>query len=147
MRRDDPVRGNPDVTHERSDVNAFAVTATGIGVLLGTLATVFVLWFYFEHLTSSGPQVTARPELAPKDKSVREPLLQPAPTRDLADLRHSEDAVLNGAAPAAMPIERAMDALAERGLPPTGDYSDLHLTTPRAGSRQTGFETREAGQP
>jgi hypothetical protein len=147
MRRDDPVRGNPDVTHEPSDVNAFAVTATGIGVLLGTLATVFILWFYFEHLNNSGPHVTARPALAPQYKSVREPLLQPAPTRDLSDLRRREDAVLNGADPAAMPIERAMDALVERGLPPAGDYTDLHLTTPRAGSRQTGFERREAGQP
>jgi len=44
--------GHAGVSHERRDINVFQVTAFGIGLLLGCIVTVFVIWGLFDFLYS-----------------------------------------------------------------------------------------------
>ena len=43
---------NPQVSHERRDVNVFQITAFGIGLLLGCIVVVFAMWAMFDFLFS-----------------------------------------------------------------------------------------------
>ena len=47
----------------------------------------------------------------------------------------------------AIPIDRAMDILAARGIPPQKQPPGLELSQPEAGTRQTGFEGKVAPEP
>lgn len=143
---------NPGVLHERSDIRPLAVTATAAGVLLGTLAIVLLLWFFFGWLRRSGPAVIPRAGLAPVYNSVREPLLQRSSRDDLEAMRVEEDKLLNGyrwvdreRGIAAIPIDRAIAIAAERGVPAAIPAGDLKLYPPAAGRRETGYETPSAG--
>lgn len=143
-----------DVAFEPRDVSAFGVIATGVGILIGTLVSIFLLYFYFIYLRGTRPEPPPRAELAPEYNSIRQPLLQPSPRSDLKYLREYEDQVLNGyrwvdqgKGVVSIHIERAIELVVERGLPPArGDAASLKLWPPRAGSRQTGFDQVQRNQ-
>jgi hypothetical protein len=112
--------------HETRDLRARPiVVATVVGVVL-TVA-IFVGVYVLTAALHSYVQRTAPPPnplaaVAPKEPPA--PLLQPAPLKDLLELRAWEDSQLhqygwvdkaNGIA--RIPIERAIEILAERGLP------------------------------
>lgn len=144
---DEARRRNPDVSYEERDIRALAVTATGLAILFGTLLVVFLLWFLFDFLKKSRPEPDPRAELAPEYTKLRQPLLQASPRNDLASLRAYEDLVLNSYSWAdpqkrtvIIPIERAMEEVLKRGIPPAGDASGLALFPPRTGARSTGFD-------
>lgn len=145
-------RDNPDVTYEHSDIRSLAVTGTGIALLLGTLVTVFALWFLFEYFRSTHPEPAPRPALAPEYSGIKQPLLQASPKIDLQELRARDQRLLTGYAwvdrqkgSVSIPIDRAIDKLLQQGMPATGDYSDLKLFPPREGSRDTGFDLVTGG--
>ena len=117
--------------HELTDVRVppIVVAGIGLGVVLGIALVVIQLLFnYFavregRHSPSTNPLAGAYGRQAPP-----EPRLQTAPLGDLATLRASEDARLHGyawvdreAGVVRIPIERAIDLLAERGLPARAD--------------------------
>jgi hypothetical protein len=144
---DETERRNLEVSYEEHDIRAFAVTGTGLVVLFGTLLTVFVMWFFFDLLKKTRPEPAPRAELAPEYSLLRQPVLQVQPRGDLASLRAYEDRILNGYTWAdqqrrtvILPIERAMDEVVKRGIPPAGDVSGLNLFPPRTGTRSTGFD-------
>jgi hypothetical protein len=83
-----------------------------------------------------------------------EPRLQESPRQDLKAMRAQEDWELNhyfwmdkNKGTVAIPIERAMEILAQRGIPPQKQPPGLVLSQPQAGTRQTGFEGKVEPEP
>jgi hypothetical protein len=126
---------NPAVSHERRDVNVFQISAFGIGLLLGCIVVVFAMWAMFDFLFAredkknlgnpAAAMLNERPKLPP------EPRLQAEPKVYLKDLRADEDAILSSygwvdpnKGIVRIPIDQAIDIVAQKGLPskpsPTG---------------------------
>lgn len=140
---------NPQVSHERKDVNVFQITAFGIGLLLACIVVVFAMWAMFDFLYSredaknlrnpNAAMMSQRPALPP------EPRLQAQPKTDLHDLRANEDAILNSygwvdqsKGIVRIPIGQALDIVAQKGLPskpsPTGQDNEGYRMIPEDSS-------------
>jgi hypothetical protein len=118
---------HPDVRHEPSDVNVRAIILVGIGIIVLAVILHILLWLLFEALSDRDvgfhlppPPLAERPS-APLPP---QPRLQSSPRADLREMRAEEDAILHSygwvdeqAGVVRIPIERAMELLAERGLP------------------------------
>jgi hypothetical protein len=113
--------------HETRDVSIRPIARAAVGLGVGVVLTVMlmqVLINYFasreSHLSAPASPLAGAYGL----KAPPEPRLQTAPRDDLLALRAAEDATLHSYAwvdresgVARIPIERAIDLLAERGLP------------------------------
>jgi hypothetical protein len=141
--------------HEKRDVSIRAV-ALGIGALaliglllhfaLAGLQVGFKKETQREDRKLSG--FVAEPTIAAKRPHFPDPKLQISPRQDFRDFRAREEAELNSygwinktAGVVRIPVDRAMDLLAERGLPIRGSIttprqiSDLELIRNRATNR------------
>jgi len=126
------------VGHEQTDVRVWSVVAaaTGLLVVLGFVLVVIQLLFQYYAVREARRSAAASPLAGAYGRQAPpEPRLQTAPAGDLSALRAAEDAALHGygwidqsAGVARIPIERAIDLLAERGLPARSDS-----TSPAAG--------------
>ena len=116
-----------DVQRETSDVNVSAIVVFVV-VLVVTTAVVFggVFAVYRYFGAQAARSVTAEYPLATNAmrRLPPEPRLQTDPRDDLANLRRSEDSVLQsygwidrGAGIVHIPVEQAMKLTAARGLP------------------------------
>jgi hypothetical protein len=116
---------NPEVERERTDVDTRAILRFGAGILGGLVATfllLFGLFAYFnvrEARVGRGPARLVKPEQLPP-----EPTLEISPRANLAELRAAENQALETygwvdkeRGVVRIPIERAMEIIAERGLP------------------------------
>jgi hypothetical protein len=130
---------NPQVSHERRDIDVFQITSFGVGLLIAFLVSVGAMWALFDYFAAredaknaSNPAAAMMRE---KSKLPPEPRLQERPQVELKDLRADEDAILNGYGwvdPAKnivrIPIDEAIELVAKRGLPykpsPTGSDND-----------------------
>jgi hypothetical protein len=118
---------NPHVHHEPGDVNAIFLTKFGIFMALLIVVFCFGLWGLFDYFAKreaelgpppfQGVDVTAQ-------KAPPTPRLQPAPRRDFNQMRAAEDEIITEYAwvdpdqgIVRIPIDRAMDLIAQRGLP------------------------------
>src|SRR5580658_6426463 len=140
---------NPGVSHETRDINVFQVSAFGIGLLLSCIVTVFAMWVMFDFLfqredakNASNPaaaMMSQRPKLPP------EPRLQAEPKIELKDLRADEDAILSSygwidpdKGIVRIPIDQAIDIVAQKGLPskpsPAGLDNDGYRMIPEDSS-------------
>lgn len=117
--------GLPRHDHERSDVRIGPIVGFGAGMVIVAVVIHVALWGLFNAFldrdTASEP---LPPPLARTPQFPPEPRLQVNYEADMRRLRESEDAVLNGygwvnqdAGVVRIPIDRAMELLAERGLP------------------------------
>jgi len=107
--------------HEERDVNVWAVGKFGIALALlciAALLLLFGLFRYFQGRESPAGEVAAVPGPPP------EPRLQESPVRDLKQMRDSEDQIVGSygwvdrqKGIVRLPISRAIDLLAQRGLP------------------------------
>lgn len=118
---------NPTVAHEKTDADTYAITQFGIALVLVLVLSQLGLWWLFNTFTKRetklSPPVTAlvrtqAPTVPP------EPRLQANPQADMRTMREKEDAVLNhygwmdpNRGVVRIPIDRAMELVAERGLP------------------------------
>ena len=127
---------NPSVAFDRSEENVKAVSGFGIGLAIGVVVVVFMMWGLFDWFYNREDEASAtitpaqrmdKPQLPP------EPRLQAEPRLDLAALREGEDAVLgeNGKenekrsyawvdpnhGVARIPIQEAIKIIAAKGLP------------------------------
>jgi hypothetical protein len=115
----------PENRHEHRDVSVWAVYKFGIALAflcVIAMGLLYGLYVYFVNreggpLTNQKINVDAR-TLPPM------PRLQPAPVTDLRDMRNAEDKILNSYGwidrahgVTHIPIDRAIDVLAKRGLP------------------------------
>jgi hypothetical protein len=117
------------VGHEQKDVNAIAVTKFGIGLSLIIILSLFGLWGLFHYFAqveevSPGAAGSVPLEQVSIPKMPPEPRLQSTPKMDLSDMRAAEDQLLHhyswvdrDKGVVRLPIDRAMDILAQRGLP------------------------------
>ncbi len=112
--------------HEESDINAWAVGKFGIGLVFLCIVAVgllFGLMHYF--LTQSTSHPAPAPGLSDNAANLPpSPRLQTGPVLDLKEMQAAEDQILNGYGwidaqhgVVRIPINRAMDLLAQRGLP------------------------------
>jgi hypothetical protein len=119
---------NPAVAHERRDVNVFQISAFGIGLLLGCIIVVFAMWGLFTYLfkredaRNLGNQPAAM--MSERAKLPPEPRLQAEPKVELKDLKADEETILNSygwidpnKGIVRIPIDQAIDIVAQKGLP------------------------------
>jgi hypothetical protein len=129
----------PQFRHENTDVDTWAVGRFGIALVLLcvlSLAGLFGLFRYFEA-RQGGPVAVTMPR-----RPEGSPLLEENPVLDLARERAAEGKLLNSygwvdrqQGVARIPIGRAIDLLAERGLPsrqPPEQASASAATVPTA---------------
>jgi hypothetical protein len=119
---------HPRFGHEERDVNFIAITRFGIGLAIVIVITVFALWGLFHLFVSHDEKAyNAGAPLSPAAlsalKEPPQPRLQQSPPVDLRDMRAAEDQLLHRYSwgdrekgVVHLPIGRAMDILAERGL-------------------------------
>lgn len=147
---------NEDVDFEKSDIDVRHTFITGVSLLIGIWVVSGLLYFMFAYLAHERA-VNSPPPLpieAHGNPMPPEPRLQASPHKDLKAMRAREDWELNhyfwvdkAKGTVAIPIERAMDILASRGIPPQKQPPKLVLSQPEAGARETGFEGKVAPEP
>jgi hypothetical protein len=134
---------NPAVSYERTDLDTFAVTKFGIGLAIGTVAAVFMMWGLFEFLQKHQSQaledlpesvIEARKGLIPPEPRLQTmgnpsaPVIAEgalrAPRVELGKFREAEAMQLTNYAwvdPAKgvvrIPIDVAKDLVLKKGLP------------------------------
>ncbi len=111
--------------HEESDVDVWAVgrfVVALVAVLAIAMGALFGLYRYFEAATG-GPKPAAWERVNP-GKRPPEPRLEETPVADLRKIREAEETKLNSYGwidrehgVVRIPIARAMELLAQRGLP------------------------------
>src|SRR5438552_103199 len=118
---------NPTVAHEKTDADTRAITQFGIALVFVVVLSQLGLWWLFSAFTKResklSPQVTALVRTqAPTEPP--EPRLQANPQADMRTMREKEETVLNhygwvdpNRGVVRIPIDRALDLIAERGLP------------------------------
>ena len=119
--------GAHDVGHETTDVNL--TTAPRIFIATGVfLAVVFAfIWFFIGYLKNAWAPTDTPPSAISGRQGDRQPpmpRLQTTPYADLKQFRAAEETVLNGYAwvdknrgIAQIPVTRAIEIVAEKGLP------------------------------
>jgi hypothetical protein len=147
---------NPRVDHEESDVNVRAVLLFVVGLAITAAAVHVVTWWMFDYfaaresrqdppvrpLAATGPQRPPEPRLqafTPPDAAYSQAFAR-APVPTLREFRAAEEAQLGsygwidrGAGVVRLPIDRAMDLLLERGLPPSAPQPPASPVPPRPG--------------
>ena len=137
------------VSHETSDVSIGGIVRFGIGLAAATILVHVAVFGYFRALESHdrkenkpvSPLVSASLRRTPP-----EPRLEPDPLAPRLRMRASEDAVLTtygwvdrNAGVTRIPIARAMELIAERGLPVTKPVTPVPTPTAASvGKRETG---------
>jgi len=120
-----PPRNNPEVAHERSDVNVRLILVFGGALLVVAIVVHLVLYWLLQYY-NEGSQVR-RPVASvpsPPESISPAPRLQVAPQADMARMRAAEERELQSYGwvdrdkqVIRIPIDRAMQLIAERGLP------------------------------
>lgn len=137
------------VRFEHSDLKSRNVIITGFSILGAMWICAFILFFYYRYAQHTLPQsnVSALPVAPPVNALPPEPRLQTAPRTDMAQELAYEKSELHhyswvdrNKRTITIPIERAMQIVAERGIAPQTTPADLKLYPPSAGTRDTGFE-------
>ena len=113
---------HPKVGHETTDVNAWAIGKFAIGLVIVcvvSIALLFGLLRFFQSREETSVANTVEPT-----KMFPQPQLQKTPIPDLKAIRAEEDKLLNGYAwvdqpkgVVRIPVDRAIEVLARRGLP------------------------------
>ncbi|HZT69436.1 MAG TPA: hypothetical protein VFC10_06775 [Terriglobia bacterium] len=142
---------DPSTRHEPEGINATAVFLTGVGVLVVMWVVVVLimpLFSYFKAERGIGPIVNEMPARVPP-----EPRIQSDPRGDLHEFRARELSALQNYAwvdrknnVISIPIDRAIQLLAQRGVPPSPPAGDQYYK-PEAGTRETGFEGKVEPEP
>ena len=115
----------PTNTHEKSDAHARPIAVFEIGLLAWVVISAALMAGLFFYFTDRAAEldVDSSP-LADTREPAPGPQLQADPTTDIETLRAGEEERLNGfgwidraQGIARIPIDRAIDIVAERGLP------------------------------
>jgi hypothetical protein len=134
LRNQTPDPDRPEVKHEERDVNAWAVGKFAIGLTLLCIAVVLLIAGLFRYFQGRENAAQAPPGPGTESNVSREPpapRLQDAPISDLKQMRDAENQILGTYAwvdrehgIVRLPIDRAIDVLAQRGLPSSPAAAD-----------------------
>ena len=117
---------NPHVRHEPGDINASFLTKFGIGMAFLIIVFLFGLWGLFDYFVKREAALEALPAgtLISRQRLPPEPRLQAHPARDMQQMLAAEDQALHqygwvdpDKGIVRIPIDRAMDIIAKKGLP------------------------------
>jgi len=145
-----------DVRFERTDVASKQVVITGFSILGVMWLCAFLLFLYFRYTQTHVPTAeTAVPPLVPAEHALPpQPRLQTSPRSDYqnelafeTDQLHRYSWIDRSKGIVGIPIERAMQLIVERGIPPQPAPADLKLYPPQAGTRDTGFRGKIEPEP
>ena len=110
--------------YELRDANIGSLVKYGFGLFALMVVALIAMWLLFSYLAGGPPPVPAPPPLAEGRELPPAPRLQVAPKTELDELRSIEDASLNSygwvdreGGVVRIPIDRAMELLADSGLP------------------------------
>jgi hypothetical protein len=120
-----PRLDNPAVNHDRSDVDLRRITYWGAGLAAAVLLFLLLLFWLFDLFSARESKRGHHPVGIPKTAPpATAPQLQISPPTDMRQLRAAEDKILNSygwvdkeKGAVRIPIERAMEITAQRGLP------------------------------
>ena len=122
-----PDLSKPENRHENTDVNVYAIGKFAIGLILTSVFCVAIMVGLFQFfLHKVGGKLPTRLQQPTTDarQLPPEPRLEETPAVDLAGMREAENKVLSSyrwidqsAGIVGLPIDRAMDLIAQRGLP------------------------------
>ena len=122
---DAPRQDNPAVSHESSDVDLRRITYWGVGLAAAVvLILVFLFWlfnFFSTRESRLGHDPVGIRQSTPQTTGLP---LQISPRSEMAEMRAAEDKILHSygwidqqKGIVRIPIERAMELTAQRGLP------------------------------
>jgi len=122
-----PDLSDPAQRHEQQDVNIWAIGKVGIGLIVTTIISLFLVLGVFRYLEqqdrASQPKPPAGVEVPQRQLPPQPRLLDNEP-EDLKQVRAAEDQILNGYSWAdpqhtrvRIPIGSAIDQLVQRGIP------------------------------
>ena len=113
---------NPRIGHETTDVNVWAVGKFAIGLVIVCVVSIALLFGLLKFFQSR--EETSVADTVDPVKLFPEPQLQKTPIMDLKAIHAEEDKLLNGYAwvdpkqgIVRIPVDRAIEVLAKRGLP------------------------------
>lgn len=142
-REDPPIEEG--ARHKSSGVNVRAMVTVALGLVLFSAASVFMLKGLYRYLETRENANRTHPAVATPDarKLPPEPRLQESAIRDLQQMRGGEDQILSSygwvdekKGVVRIPIGRAIELLAQRGLPVRASHGLLNP----AGAAGTGAE-------
>ena len=151
-----PEPRNQEVHAERTD---WSIRVPG-GIIVGTLIGIWIIagfvYLYFAYLAHS--RALSSPQPLPIEVHGNplppQPRLQASPREDLSAMRKREDWTLTHYSwidkqkgTVEIPIQRAIEIIAQRGIAPQKAPANLPLSLPQAGTRETGFEGKVAPEP
>jgi len=131
---------HPRPRHEERDAKPRAIMTFVIGLAVLTIVALLAMWGLFDYLGArqAKTQAPASP-LAETRRVPPPPHLQVEPKLDLEHLRAAEDDKLNQygwvnrqAGVVRVPIERAMELVAERGLPVRAEKPETRNQKPES---------------
>lgn len=142
---------NPEVAHEGHDVSVRAIVRFGVALVVAAALIHVGLWLLFRLFESRAQRRDAprtvlaarRPVEAPRspEKLFPEPRLERFPFAAREGLRRQEDALLEsygwvdrGTGVVRVPIDRAMELIAARGIPATAPAPPPPAAAPTAPS-------------
>ena len=151
---EEPELEHPEIRFEMTDLRTRPVVITGFSILGVMWLSAFALFFYYRFAAEHIPQnaVQAAPVAPAQNAQPPEPRLQVSPRTDYQAFAAYENAQLskyswidraNGVV--GIPIERAMELIAQRGIPPQPASEPLPI--PQAGTRDTGFRGKIQPEP
>jgi hypothetical protein len=118
---------SPRRGHEKRDVKPVAIALAALGLLLALLVLQPLLVWFFDDLKAAADKASPSRSPLAIQQQPPPPLLQAQPEIDVGALRRREDELLETYGwvdrqqrIVRIPIDRAMQLIAERGLPPTG---------------------------
>jgi hypothetical protein len=138
------------IGHETRDISVGVVAWTSIGLVVLAMVMYVTVGGLFNLFKSQHPSASAPSRITTPGMLPPQPRLQTNPTGDLQQIREVDDAKLHSygwiaknAGVVRIPIDRAMDLLAQRGLPTRGKSDDFGVKTPL----QMRQEKAEASHP
>jgi hypothetical protein len=125
------------IGHQASEINLRVVTWAAIGLMVSVIAVFVTVGGLFSIFTHQNASKSAPLGIATSGRLPPAPRLQTNPASDLQQLLQADNAKLDSygwvdrsAGVIRIPIERAMDLVAERGLPARGDDGGTGNKTP-----------------
>ncbi len=123
-----PDLSNPEMRHEHRDVNVWAVGKVGIALILTTIASLVLMFGVFRYfeVRENAAQIPPASTTTPPSALPPEPnlMFNQSESVNLGDIRALEDKEINSYGwvdqahgVVRIPIDRAMDIVAQRGLP------------------------------